>query len=84
MDRHVGLAGAAHHVLNEAEGADRRVGARDLVLIQERRIRAGRLGDHDVVQVDIWLQGTARTHPHEARAAEVVDQLVGVSAEMSL
>ena len=81
MDRYVGLTGATHHVLDEAEGADRRVGTGDLVLIQERRVRARGLCDDDVVEVDVRLQGTARSHAHEARAAELVDQLVGVQRD---
>ena len=81
MDRHIGLTGAAHHVVDESEGADRGVGAGDLILIEERRVRARSLSDHDVVQVDARLQGTARSHAHEARAAELVDQLVGVQRD---
>ena len=81
VDRHVCLAGAVHDVLDEAEGADRGVGAGDLILIEERRVRARSLGNHDVVQVDVWLQGTARAHTHEARAAELVNQLVGVQRD---
>ena len=75
------LAGAAHHVVDQVEGADRGELAGQLVLVHERAVRAGALRDDDVVQVHVGLEGTAGSDADQALAAKRVDELVGVQGD---
>lgn len=62
------------HSLNQAVGADGGIGSRDVVLIDEVRVRAGSLSDDDIVKVDSRLECTTRTHADQLRATKNVDE----------
>ena len=62
------------HSLNQAVGTDGGIGSRDVVLIDEVRVRAGSLSDDDIVKVDSGLQRAAGTHTDELCAAKDVNE----------
>ena len=62
------------HSLNQAVGTDGGIGSRDVVLIDEVRVRAGSLSDDDIVEVDSRLQRATCTHTDELCAAKDVDE----------
>ena len=62
------------HSLNQAVGADGGIGSRDVVLIDEVRVRAGSLSDDNIVKVDSRLQRATRTHTDELCATKDVNE----------
>ena len=62
------------HSLDQAVGADGGIGSRDVVLIDEVRVRACSLSDDDIVKVDSGLQRATRTHTDELCASKNVDE----------
>lgn len=69
------------HSLDETVGANGGIGSRDVVLIDEVRVRACSLSDDDIVKVDSRLECTTRTHADQLRATKNMDEFPRVQRD---
>ena len=69
------------HSLDQSVGTNGGIGSRDVVLIDEVRVRACSLSDDDIVKVDSRLECTTRTHADQLRAAKNMDEFPRVQRD---
>ena len=75
------LLGRIHCLLEEAVICDGGEGTRNLKLLSIVRIRAGTHADDDILQVDLWLDGTGRTDTDDVIDVIGMEQLVGIDTD---
>ena len=73
--------GRLHRLGEEFEGGDGGESAGEVELAGPVGIGAGPLGQHQVIQLDIFLNGPGGANPDNVLHAEHVKQLVGVNAD---